>query len=87
VGDRFQTEETFMKCVICKTGEVTEAPVEAEIKVGYDHLLVTVKAEACTQCGEPYYSPEVLRYLERLREEFARKEMVPLSVGKVYQIS
>ena len=25
--------------------------------------------------------------LERLRDEFTRKEIVPLSVGKVYQIS
>lgn len=76
-----------MKCVICKTGEVRQAPVQAEIKVGYDHLLVTVQAEACAECGEAYYSTETLRYLERLREEFTRKEIVPLSVGKVYQIS
>jgi hypothetical protein len=76
-----------MKCVICKTGEVRQAPVQAEIKVGYDHLLVTVQAEACAECGEAYYSTETLRYLERLREEFTRKEIVPVSVGKVYQIS
>ena len=76
-----------MKCVICKTGEVAQTPVQAEIKVGYDHLLVTVQAEACTECGEAYYSVDTLRYLEQLREEFTRKEIVPPSVGKVYQIS
>ena len=76
-----------MKCVICKTGEVTQMPVQAEIKVGHDHLLVTVQAEACAECGEPYYSVDTLRYLQRLREEFARKEIVPPSVGKVYEIS
>ena len=76
-----------MKCVICKTGEVTQTAVQAEIKVGHDHLLVTVQAEACAECGEPYYSVETLRHLERLREEFARKEIVPPSVGKVYEIS
>jgi hypothetical protein len=27
------------------------------------------------------------RYLERLREEFTRKKIVPPSVGNVYQIS
>jgi len=75
-----------MKCVICKTGEVTKAPVQAEIKVGYDHLLVTVEAEACAECGEAYYSAETLRHLDRLRDEFTRKEIVPLSVGTVYQI-
>ena len=66
---------------------MTEAPVQAEIKVGDDHLLVAVQAELCTECGEAYYSAETLRYLERLREEFTRKEITPLSVGKVNQIT
>ena len=57
-----------MKCVICKSGEVVQAPVQAEIKVGYDHLMVTVQAEACAECGEAYYSAETMRHLERLRE-------------------
>jgi hypothetical protein len=35
-----------MKCVICKTGEVTQAPVQAGVKAGYDQLLVNAKAEA-----------------------------------------
>ena len=51
-----------MKCVICKTGEVAQAPVQAEIKVGYDPLLVTVQAEACAECGEVYYGTQTLRY-------------------------
>jgi YgiT-type zinc finger domain-containing protein len=76
-----------MKCVICKSGEVLEGPVQAEIKVGNDHLMVTVRAESCAECGEAYYSAETLRYLERLRDEFTRKKIVPPSVGKVYEIS
>jgi len=75
-----------MKCVICKSGEVAQGPVQAEIKVGYDHLMVTVQAETCAECGEAYYSAETLRYFDRLRDEFTRKEIVPLSVGTVYQI-
>ena len=76
-----------MKCVICKTGDVKKASVQAEIKVGYDHLLVTVQAEACTECREPYYTSDTMRYLERLRDEFTRKEIAPALVGKVYEIS
>ena len=76
-----------MKCVICKSGEVAQAPVQTEIKVGYDHLMVTVQAEACAECGEADYPVETLRYIERVREEFTRKKIVPPSVGKVYQIS
>jgi hypothetical protein len=76
-----------MKCVICKIGDVKKKAVQAEIKVGYDHLLVTVQAEACTECGEPYYTSDTLRYFERLRDEFTRKEIAPQLVGKVYEIS
>jgi len=75
-----------MKCVICKTGEVRPARVQAEIKVGCDRLLVPVEAEACQQCGESYYSAEVLRHLERVREDFARKVITPATVGTVYQL-
>ena len=75
-----------MKCVICKTGEVTKSPVQVEVKVGCDHLLTTVDAERCVECGEAYYSAETLRQLDRLRDEFARKEIAPRSVGTVYQI-
>ena len=66
-----------MKCVIYRRGEVRAATVQAEIKVGYDHLMVTVQAEACAERGEAYYSAETLRYLQLLKEEFARKKNYP----------
>ena len=76
-----------MRCVICKSGEVQPGTVQAEVKVACDRLLVPVETEVCGECGEPYYSADVLRYLERVREDFARKVITPASVGKVYQIS
>lgn len=76
-----------MQCVICKTGEVKSATVEAELKVGPDRLLVPVQAEACTQCGEPYYSTETMQHLEKVKADFMRKTISPASVGNVYQIS
>jgi len=76
-----------MRCVICKTGEVQLATVQAEVKVGCDRLLVPVEAEVCLECDEPYYSTEAFRYPERVREAFARKIITTASVGKVYQVS
>ena len=76
-----------MKCVICKTGDIQPVGVQAEVKIGCDRLLVPVEAEVCLECGEPYYSAEVLRYLEGVREDFARKVITPASIGKVYQVS
>lgn len=75
-----------MTCVICKRGDPRPKKVEAEIKIGTDHLLVTVDAEACTECREAYYSPDTMRRLERVREDFVRKAITPLGVGRVYQL-
>lgn len=76
-----------MKCVICRTGEVQPATIEAEIKAESDRLLVGLLAERCQQCGEAYYSAEALRKLERVREDFARKAITPHAVGQVYKVS
>ncbi len=76
-----------MQCVICRRGEVKPATVEAELKVGGDRLLVPVKAEACVECGEAYYSTATMRYLERVKEDFMRKAMTPPPIGNVYQVS
>lgn len=76
-----------MKCVICKNGEVVGARVQAEIKAGGDRVLVSVEAEQCRQCGETFYSPEVMRRLERVRENFLRKEISLASVGTVYRVA
>jgi YgiT-type zinc finger domain-containing protein len=76
-----------MKCVICKRGDVKPGKVEAEIKIGKDHLLAPVDAEVCAECGEPYYSTEVMRYLEKVREDFRRKAITPPAVGRVYQVN
>jgi YgiT-type zinc finger domain-containing protein len=77
-----------MKCSICKTGEVqTSTEHWAEVKVGADRLLVRVEAEACDQCGETYYSPDALRQLDQVREDFSRRVIVPPAIGNVYQVS
>ena len=87
MGRGIHAAEAAIKCVICKTGEVRSASVQAEIKAGPDRLLVPVEAEMCQECGEPYYSTEVLRYLDRVREDFVRRDIAPASAGKVYQVS
>jgi YgiT-type zinc finger domain-containing protein len=76
-----------MQCVICKHGEVKPASVDAELKVGGDHLLVRVDAEVCVECGEAYYSVETMRRLERVRQAFERKALTPTSIGQVYRVS
>ena len=87
MGQGVPAEKPAMKCAICKTGDVRPGTVQAEMKVGSDRLLVPVQADVCGECGEAYYSPEALRHLERVREDFARKVISPASVGTVYRVS
>jgi YgiT-type zinc finger domain-containing protein len=76
-----------MQCVICKTGDVQPATIEAELRIGKDRLLVPVRAEVCAECGEAYYSTETMQHLEQVRENFTQKMITPPSIGSVYQIS
>ena len=87
MGGGLQTEETLMQCVICKKGEVQLFPIEAELKIGKDRLLVLVRAEGCAECGEAYYSTETMQYLEHMRESFEQRTISPPSIGSVYQVS
>jgi YgiT-type zinc finger domain-containing protein len=79
--------EGTMICVICKSGEVRPATVQAEIRAGLDRLIVSVEGEVCPECGEAYYPTETMRYLERVRDDFIHKTLTPASVGTVYQVS
>lgn len=77
-----------MKWVICKTGERTKSLVQVEVKVGYDHPLTTDEAERWVERGEAYYTRRRrCSSLIDLRDEFARKQIIPRSVGMVYEIS
>ena len=73
--------------MICKREDVKSAPVQAEIKVGGDHLLVLVDDEVCAECGEAYYSTETMRYREQVRETLERKTLSTRSIGYVHQVS
>ena len=87
MGPGLAKEEALMHCVICKRGTVKLGTVQAELRIGTDHLMVPVEAEVCDECGEAYYSTEAMRHLEQVRENFLRKVIAPPSVGHVYQIS
>ena len=59
-----------MHCVICKSGTVKPGTVQAELRIGTDHLMVPVETEVCDECGEAYDSTETMRHLEQVRENF-----------------
>jgi YgiT-type zinc finger domain-containing protein len=49
-----------MKCVICKTGDVSPGAATFTLeRGGHTYVLRDVPAEVCKQCGEPYFDAEV----------------------------
>jgi len=61
------------KCYFCK-GRLEEKLVEFDGRWGQKRVIINdVPAEACVQCGEQYFTPEVSKKLE----ELAKQETVP----------
>lgn len=63
-----------MLCVICKTGTTYKGKTTSTIESN-GRLLVfkNVDAEICNNCGEAYFSPEIIQQLQSLADEAFKK--------------
>jgi len=72
-----------MKCVICKSTNISIKTVEEEIRHGEDIVLVPLEVLVCSNCGERYYSRSVMHQLEDIKAK-VQNQSVPLeNVGKI----
>jgi YgiT-type zinc finger domain-containing protein len=63
-----------MDCVICRRGEREPGLVTQSFHKGNTVILVKdIPAEVCDTCGEPYFSSDVVRIIEKLMEDAVRK--------------
>ena len=59
-----------MKCVICKTGEISPGTVTVTLERGSTVLLIKeVPAQVCTQCGEYYLDEHTTQRLYEQAEK------------------
>ena len=75
----------MMKCVICKSEEISKIRVDEELTRDDDILLVELEVLVCQNCGERYYSRQDMPRLEKLqlgKESRLRKIQ---EVGKIYR--
>lgn len=75
-----------MKCVLCGGG-LENKSVEEEVRVGYDHLMVKVKAEVCVNCGERYFGEGVIDHLRAVKHDLEEKRLKTIKIGSVYEIA
>jgi len=62
-----------LKCPVCG-GELLEREMEKLPRGGSNVAVVQVCAEVCPRCGERLYTPESVRWFERIRARLEREE-------------
>lgn len=74
------------KCPRCG-GQVVVKSVQEIVYHQNDTAFITVESGVCLHCGERLYTPETIRYLEKIETKLADheiKEFIP--VGRSYQV-
>jgi len=61
-------EEVAMRCVICASQDIVRRPVEGELRLGNDVVLLPIEVLVCLNCGERYYDCRTSRLLEEIRD-------------------
>lgn len=69
-------------------GELVAKRVEKLLRGGENMAVASVTADVCQRCGERLYSPEAVRFFEKIRARLANREttgFVPL--GSSFQVT
>jgi YgiT-type zinc finger domain-containing protein len=74
-------------CVICRGSDIEERTVNEIFWVGRDVILVPCRVLVCNNCGERYYSRQVMRHLEGIEEHLKTGTLALETVGQVLRIA
>ena len=75
-----------MKCVICKSEDISKKKVDEEVKRGTDIVYVPVDVLVCNSCGERYYDRKTMQFLEDMGEKIKAEKVTLSPVGKVMKV-
>jgi YgiT-type zinc finger domain-containing protein len=73
-----------MKCIVCHGEDICEKNVTEEFHVGNDIVEVPITTLVCATCGERYYDPPMMRYLDKVEEELKAGQIKLPETGRVY---
>lgn len=70
-------------CYFCR-GKIESKKIDHVFQShGKYYLFKNIKADTCTQCGEAYFLPKTLKYMDRaLKQPKKMKQQVVMSVFK-----
>lgn len=72
-----------MKCVICNSSIIEKKQVEEEVRDGDNVVLISIEVLVCRQCGERYYTRQIMKKLEEIEEKIKEKKIPLKEVGRV----
>jgi len=72
-----------MKCVICNSSIIEKKQVEEEVRDGDNVVLIPIEVLVCKQCGERYYTRQIMKKLEEIEEKIKEKKIYLKEVGRV----
>jgi len=72
-----------MKCVICNSSIIEKKQVEEEVRDGDNVVLIPIEVLVCRQCGERYYTRQIMKKLEKIEEKIKEKKISLKEVGRV----
>jgi YgiT-type zinc finger domain-containing protein len=76
-----------MKCIICHGDDIRETDVVEDIRIGTDIVEVPITTLVCRQCGERFYDPPMMRYLDKVEEELKAGQIQLPETGRIYAYS
>jgi YgiT-type zinc finger domain-containing protein len=73
-----------MKCIICHGEDIRESDVVEEVRIGRDIVEIPVTTLVCKQCGERYYDPPTMRYLDKVEDDLKSGQFHLPETGRIY---
>lgn len=75
------------ECPLCG-GEIIKKEVEKLIRGGNDIAAIIVSADACSRCGEVYFSRKDIELFEGIKEKLKDHEVESfVHIGRSYQVA
>lgn len=72
-----------MMCVLCSSTKIELKTLDIQIEAGSDIVLVPMNIMACLNCGERYYSTEIMNKIEEIKSKLKNRELDVVEIGKV----
>ena len=80
------TKPTHETCSACG-GPLVQKQVEKLLRGGVHTAVVRVQAEVCQRCGERFYTPDMIRRFEQIREKLASQDTTDFTpLGQSFEV-